>query len=259
MRPELENSILLNFGRWLLYESAAADNGLGQPTTSHTVPHPGFDSAEADGRADAADTAKVDNSSSPAYLDAALCTKLAIPNDDVDEVETEVGDLAGRLFAALLAPFDRDPVTQTMSDAEKAEYHQKQEEALAEVTEALSTDHGRDVAVSNCKQLARIIIDVHKIGVPKDVHAIWAAKKRKTASLTAKLDGNLTCSQRAAAVENAVKGNKRLAIDVTKGFKLAQLVLNPKGAVYARINCCKSNFGRALTKTEQDNSKGNTG
>ncbi|KAK5121768.1 hypothetical protein LTR85_004643 [Meristemomyces frigidus] len=201
-----------------------------------------------DGRAPEA--GKVDIAKLSGYLDANLCTRLDLRSDDVAEIENKVDDVAQRYYDALTVSFMRDPSGEKFTAARKSEYLQKQAEATKEVNEALSTDHGRNMASRNCKQLAYITVCAHKFGIPNTIYAVWAEKKSKRVRRTSKLDPNVTCSKRATAVENAIKRNKRLAIDVTEGAEFTNFVLHPAGAVHARIDYCKSNFRRAQSNKQ---------
>lgn len=319
--PELENAILLDFGKWCWYRKPAnPPSELGRPTAPKTVGHStpahtkgkpaigqqpatmasligtpharpaqhtmasvihrlATDSALIDPHETSQDSeqqnpAGTDSSNTSvvrdvrptcaAYVDAEaksstanaaeldatnlvggnLLAKLDIEGDDLEEVEVDT--IAAGYFAALTALYDRTPQNEKFSPAEKVEYLQKQDEALNEINNALSTDHGREMAMENCRQLACVTIDAHKIGIPNKVHAAWAKTKSKKVGKLAKLNPYLTCSERATAVQRAIAKNKRVALDVTSdAMKPMKLVLNPAAVVNARIDYCKSNFQRA--------------
>ncbi|KAK4543580.1 hypothetical protein LTR36_005475 [Oleoguttula mirabilis] len=205
------------------------------------------------------------------YPDGSLCTMLGVVNDDWNILEKKLDELTQRYYNALSHTFDRDPAGVKLTTDEKTDYLQKQEEALADVSTLLSTDNKYKAAKLHCKTLALLNVQIHKTGVPSDVYAQTAPKNSsKKLNKTAKLNVNLTCSERGKAIENALKSNKRLAIDVINGEKLENIVRGPLYMVHARVDLCRSNFRRArMNKTlanvkaeqtpEAGNSKGANG
>ncbi|KAK5135309.1 hypothetical protein LTR08_005412 [Meristemomyces frigidus] len=182
------------------------------------------------------------------YLDPSLCRKFTIAADDWQTVEMKTEELAQECYDALTATFDRAPTGIKLSAAFKSGYLIKQDEALNVVVRKLATGEGSSIAKLNCKKLVHLVVCAHKFGVPEKAFAKWDAKRAKTSvALQDKLNPLLRCSERAAAVVNALKSNKRLAVDVASGRSLEGIVYHPQGMVLARVDLFKSNMARAVT------------
>lgn len=169
------------------------------------------------------------------YPDASLCKMFKVDGDDDWEVELQnIHGLSQRYYDGLTTDFDRNPSKPRMNSEETAAHVRKQGKALAQIRKTLTTELGRMTAKHNCDKLAQITISVHKIGVPKEVYEELVKRGATGESKIAK-HVNMICSERGVAVEDAIKANKRIAINVAKGHNLQSLAWDPTHAPYEKI------------------------
>ena len=163
-------------------------------------------------------------------------TPLKVVSDDATTVSaTQTREICEGLFNAL-AFFDDQAAAPASVD--KARYDKTQQTARMDVKERLQTHSGR-WASACIKKLYFRAVRFHQVGMP--THLVDGNKTNKGY----KIDWMSKFTKRMADITQAIKTNKRVAIDVLKCHKLDSLIWDAESYVERKLINCKGNGTRA--------------
>lgn len=170
--------------------------------------------------------------------------RVDVDNDDWQMVEQDVSGLAQRFASVLTLPYDRSPDGITPGDEQQ--YAAKQEAGIKEIDNLPA-----DRVVENCTKLAKLVVSIHKIGIPKaDYERSLIRGKRHLEILS-----GIKCSLRGALVESVLRDNKRLGASVAEGTAIETIAYHPLYMMKARVALFKSNQSRARRLKAQEKEK----
>lgn len=175
--------------------------------------------------------------------------QLDVPGDDWEDVrDNHRQEFIGQIYDVLLSPYTHDP-PQTFDFVKSKgfdfdRYCKQQDEALVEVGELLGTPNMVKRAKANCTVLVDRVLFVHSNGVSEvkwNGHEFYNSKGRKV-TREYRLEF-VICSERLNRIVEAVRENKRVAVDVLTG-KHDHLAEAPRDALSVKFVYAGSNTNR---------------
>lgn len=183
--------------------------------------------------------------------DPAICRKLNLSGDDVEEVKSQkMHFYAKKLFDAILTPGVQTPAGTVLTAEAQAKFD-RQQGSLTKIQDLLKAKDQQKQARANCILAFEAAVFAHEVGVPKDLYDQFEKKGATAADRSTHLDATSICSERLDKMVDQVRHYKLVANDLLNGKRMHRLAWDPTYYSEQKIGYLLSNTTRGKT----DNAK----